>query len=173
MNALHDRQKCVLVRDRRIARFAREEQLRINAVLVLLLQPLLRRPRADSVVEIQSHGGKCFQRFPGELIGSPECDRPSLFDDDVVAVRQFDPPRRAFAVGSRELGASTYPAGTRNGYRQKNSDIAEPRVNPPRVYALLFAIAIMIYGSRYRGIPIAGRLKTADLPVCGLRSSVS
>jgi hypothetical protein len=54
-----------------------------------------------------------------------------------------------------ELGASTYPAGTRNGYRQKNSDIAGPRVDPPRVYALVFAIVIITDWSRCRGIPIA------------------
>ena len=87
VESLHDREKCVFIRDRRIARFAREEQFRINAVLILLLQPLLRRPRADSVVEIQSHRGKCFQRFPGELIGSSERNWPSLFHDDVIAIR--------------------------------------------------------------------------------------
>src|SRR6185295_4415524 len=42
VESLHDREKCGFIRDRRIARFAREEQLRINAVLILLLQPLLR-----------------------------------------------------------------------------------------------------------------------------------
>jgi hypothetical protein len=106
VKAFDDREECGPILDRRIARFAREEQLRINAVLVLLLQPLLRRPRADRVIKIQLHRGKSFQSFPGELIGSPECNRPSLFHDDVIAVRQLDPARRAFAVG---LGNAVRP----------------------------------------------------------------
>ena len=94
----HDGQERVPVPDGGVARFGGVEHLGVDAVGVLLLQPLFRRSRAAGVVEIEADGAELLGRLARELVRAADLERPAFLDDGVHAVGQLDAPGRPVAI---------------------------------------------------------------------------
>ena len=128
----HDGQERVPVPDGGVARFGGVEHLGVDAVGVLLLQPLFRRSRAAGVVEIEAHGAELLGRLARELVRAADLERPAFLDDGVHAVGQLDAPGRPGRDTSPAPDASTCPGATRSGCPLKRNDTSGPWGDPPR-----------------------------------------